>query len=116
MDQARKQKLIDGGINVDSALARMMGSEKMLEKYLGRFPEDKSYAALAVAMTADDEKAAAAAMHTLKSVCGTLGCEKLQEMVVNQEKAIRGGDWAGAKAMMPAIAAEYERICQTLQS
>lgn len=93
-----------------------MGNEKMLEKYLGRFLNEKSYAALLAAVEADDKDAAGAAIHTLKSVCGTIGCLGMQEMVVNQEKTLRGGDWAGAKAMLPQIDAEYKKICAALQA
>lgn len=116
MDAPRKEKLMAGGINVKEALDRMMGSEKILEKYLGRFPEEKSYAELKAAMENNDEKAAAAAVHTFKSVCGTLGCQKLQELVIDQEKSIRSGDWEAAQKFMPAIQAEYQRLCELLQS
>lgn len=116
METARKEKLIANGINVDSALSRMMGSEKMLEKYLGRFLEEKSYAALLDAVSANDEKAAQAAAHTLKSVCGTLGCEKMQNMVIEQEKEMRAGNWQAAVDMMPQITEEYNRICDVLKS
>lgn len=115
MDADRKAKLEAAGINVDGALERFMGKDKMLEKYLNRFLSEKSYVALLEAVAADDQADAGAAVHTLKSVCGSIGCEKMQGLVVEQEKAIRGGEWAGAKGMMPAITAEYERICAALQ-
>ena len=35
MDEKRKARLQAGGIDVDSALARMMGSEALLERFLG---------------------------------------------------------------------------------
>lgn len=115
MDAARKATLLEAGVNVDSALERFMGNEKMLEKYLGRFLEEKSYAALQSAIEADDQQAAAAAMHTLKSVCGTIGCQQMQDMVVEQEKILRAGDWPGAKAKMPEIEAVYGKICAALK-
>lgn len=115
MEANRKAKLLDAGINVDSALERFMGNEKMLEKYLGRFLSEKSYAALVAALNADDQEAAGAAVHTLKSVCGTIGCLGMQEQIVAQEKAIRGGDMAAAKALMPEIEKTYNTICAALQ-
>lgn len=115
MESDRKAKLVAAGINVDAALERFMGKDKMLEKYLGRFLSEKSYAALVAAIEADDQATAGAAVHTLKSVCGSIGCEKMQSMVVEQEKAIRGGDWQQAKQLMPAITTEYENICAALQ-
>lgn len=116
METEKKQKLLEAGVNVDNALSRFMGNEKMLNKYLGRFLSEKSYAALKAAVEADDQAAAQAAVHTLKSVCGSIGCEGMQAQVVEQEKAIRGGDWAAAKAMMPDIEKTYTTICQALQA
>lgn len=115
MEPERKQKLTGAGINVDKALERFMGNENMLNKYLGRFLEEKSYAALAAAIASGDKEQAAMAAHTLKSVCGTLGFEKMQQMVVDQEAAMRAGNWEDAVARQPAIAAEYERICEVIR-
>lgn len=116
MEATRKAKLLEAGIDVDSALERFMGNEKMLEKYLGRFLSEKSYASLVAALNADDLAAAGAAVHTLKSVCGTIGCLGMQEQVLNQEKAIRSGDLGAAKAMMPEIEKTYNTICTALQA
>lgn len=116
MDANRKANLLKAGVNVDSALERFMGNEKMLEKYLGRFLNEKSYAALKAAIAADDKEAAGAAVHTLKSVCGTIGCLEMQDLVVAQEKAIREGNWTEAKEMMGKIEEVYNIICAALQS
>lgn len=115
MDATRKEWLQAAGINVDGALDRFMGNESMLERFLGRFLEEKSYASLAAAVAADDAAGAAAAVHTLKSVCGSLGCERMQQLALAQEAKMRADDWAGAKAMMPELAEEYERICAALR-
>lgn len=116
MDAERKAKLVNAGINVDSALERFMGKDKLLEKYLDRFLTEKSYASLMEAVGADDLAAAGAAVHTLKSVCGSIGCERMQGLVVEQEKAIRGGDWERAKDLMLGVTTEYERICAALRA
>lgn len=115
MDAARRKRLEDNGINVGSALDRFMGNEKLLEKYLGRFLEEKSYAALDAAIKADDKEGAAAAVHTLKSVCGTIGCLNMQQMAIDQEKEMRAGNWPGAVAKMKELEAEYQRICEALR-
>lgn len=115
MDAVRKSRLCEAGVNVDHALERFMGNEKMLEKYLGRFLTEKSYAALVDAMAANDHDAAKAAVHTLKSVCGTIGCEGMQEQVLEQEKQMRADAWDAASAMMPQIQQTYAKICAALQ-
>lgn len=115
MDAQRKAKLLEAGIKVDNALERFMGNEKMLDKYLGRFLNEKSYAALVEAIGANDQAAAQAAAHTLKSVCGTIGCEDMQAQVVAQEKDMKDGNWDAAVAKMPEIARTYMKICEALQ-
>lgn len=115
MEATRKERLKAAGINLDGALERFMGNESMLERYLGRFLEEKSYAALCEAVAADDAQAAAAAVHTLKSVCGSIGCDRMQELALAQEEKMRAGDWQGAKAMLPALQEEYDCICAVLR-
>lgn len=114
MDAEKKERLTAAGIDLKSALDRFMGNEAMLEKYLGRFLNEKSYNELVQAVAADDSEAAGRAVHTLKSVCGSLGFGEMQTLVLEQEKAIRGGDWENAKEMMPDITASYEKICAAL--
>lgn len=116
MEAQRKARLLESGINVDNALERFMGNEKMLDKYLGRFLNEKSYAALVAAIAANDQAGARAAAHTLKSVCGTIGCEGMHAQVVEQETAMREGRWDEAVTMMPAIEKTYNVICAALQA
>ena len=72
MTQARRAALEAAGIDVASALERMMGSEALLERLLGKFPEDKNLPVLREALESGDPGRAAAAAHTLKGVCGNL--------------------------------------------
>lgn len=116
MDQDRKARLEAGGINVDNALERFMGNEPMLERYLQKFLTEKSFAALEKAMAANDREAAGIAAHTLKSVCGTIGCDAMRKLVLRQEQCIRGGKWDEAVSMMPDIAGSYAAICDVLRA
>ena len=103
MDQTRKARLEAGGIMVDEALERFMGNEAMLERYLQKFLSEKSYAMLRDSLASNDWEAAGRAAHTLKSICGTIGCEAMQELVILQERHIRAGEWKEAVGMMPEI-------------
>ncbi len=115
MDKERKTRLHGGGINVDNALERFMGNEAMLERYLKKFLDEKSYVQLVEAITADDREGAGVAVHTLKSVCGTLGCEAMHRLVVRQEQHIRAGEWDEAVRMMTNVTDAYKSICAVLQ-
>ena len=70
MDAMRKQKLMDAGIDVDSALERFMNNEGLLEKFLAKFPADPNHDALTAAIAAGDKEKALAASHTMKGMCG----------------------------------------------
>ena len=115
MDQAKKARLEAGGIRVDDALDRFMGNEAMLERYWEKFLNDKSYATLRNAIAAHDREAAAMAAHTLKSVCGTIGCVAMQELVLRQESLLRAGQWEEAVSMMPELSRAYEDACGVIR-
>lgn len=116
MDAQRKARLEQEGINIDGALERFMGNEAMLERYLQKFLSEKSYIELQATVAAGDREGAGRAAHTLKSVCGTIGCEAMAELVIRQEQEMRAGNWDAAVAMMPQIAAVYEKLCCALRA
>lgn len=116
MDDLQKENLVNAGIDLKTALERFMGNEKMLLKYLNRFLNEKSYNMLSEAVQAGNQDAAKSAAHMLKSVCGTIGCVQMQDMVIAQEKKMINHDWEGAVQMMPEIEMEYNRICEALKA
>ena len=103
MTQARRAALEAAGIDVASALERMMGSEALLERLLGKFPEDKNLPVLREALESGDPDRAAAAAHTLKGVCGNLSMTELYGLFTRQVDALRRGDLAAARALMADI-------------
>lgn len=70
MDNQLLNELKTAGANVDEALERFMGNEKLYEKFLKKFAEDPSYVSLLDAIEKEDNHAAFIAAHTLKGVCG----------------------------------------------
>lgn len=54
-----------------------LGDERMVEKFLRKFPEDPSYRNLTDARVAGDVDGAFLAAHTLKGIASTLGLAKL---------------------------------------
>ena len=104
MEAVRRQELLAGGIDVDGALERFMGSEALLERFLGKFLQDANYEALEQAVARGDWEEALRASHTLKGVCGNLSMTVLYDLFTRQVAAIRAGDMAGAAALMEEIA------------
>ena len=66
MDERRRNRLQEAGVDVDDALERMMGSEALLERLLGKFLEDENYQKLCTALDEKRQEDAVAASHTLK--------------------------------------------------
>ena len=114
MDSLRRQRLLDAGLDVDSALARFMNNEALLEKFLAKFPADPNHHRLAAAIAANDREGALTAAHTLKGVCGNLSMTALFELLTRQVAAFRADDWEGAVAMMPELDRLYDGLCTAI--
>ena len=108
MEASRKEVLAAAGINLEEVLERLMGSDTLLERLLGKFAADGTYRRLEEAMAARDLEGAIAASHTLKGMCGNLSMDRLYGLFSAQVDLIRGGSWDAAAALMPQIGAAYE--------
>lgn len=114
MDSARKQRLLDAGLDLTSALDRFMNNEALLEKFLAKFPADPNHDRLTAAIAAGDKEGAIIAAHTLKGVCGNLSMTALFELLTRQVAAFRADDWEGAVAMMPELDRMYTALCAAI--
>ena len=115
MTSARRAALEAAGIDVGEALERMMGSEALLERLLGRFLEDGSFSALDAALERGDREGAVAAAHTLKGVCGNLSMTALFGLFTSQVAALREGDLAGAGRLMEEIGPAYSAVTAAIR-
>ena len=115
MDELRKQALAAAGVDVDAALARMMGSEALLLRLLKKFLDDQNFSKLQAAVSAGDQEAALAASHTLKGVCGNLSMAALFDLLTRQVAAFRAGDWEGAVALLSEITPAYARVTSAIR-
>ena len=109
MDESKKRDLLAAGIDVDGALARLMGNETLFLRLLQKFLADKNYAKLVNALETGDAEAALAASHTLKGVCGNLSMTALFDLLT-RVAALRAGEWQEAVDMLAQIAPAYERV------
>ena len=97
MTDGTKAALTGAGIQVDEALERLMGSEALLERLLGKFLEDRNLAE-------DRREDAFRAAHTLKGVCGNLSMTRLEALVSQMVELLRGeGELAAAQALLPEV-------------
>ena len=115
MNLERRAQLEAAGVDVGQALARMMGSEALLERFLTKFLADPNYDRLCRAVADRDEAAALTAAHTLKGVCGNLSMTALFETLTAQVAEFRAGDWAAAAGRMPAITRAYGEAVRAIR-
>ncbi len=115
MDTAVKEILENGGIDVDGLLDRCMKSEALVARLLKKFLADSTYAKLTEAVANNDMNAAIEAAHTLKGVCGNLSISDLFALLDKQVSTLRGGDMAGAVAMMPDVTRNYDKAIRAIQ-
>ena len=114
MTQERRTQLEAAGIDVAEALERMMGSEALLERLLGKFLEDRNFPALREALAAGNAEGAVAAAHALKGVCGNLSMGTLFGLFTRQVELLRQGDLSGAGALMEEIGPAYEAVAAAI--
>lgn len=72
---------------------RRLANEARVERFLRKFPEDKSYLEFIQAMNEKDYSAAFRSMHTLKGICLNLSIKQLAESSSALTEALREGQW-----------------------
>ena len=107
--------LMDAGIDAESALNRMMGSEALLERLFRRFLEDGNFSALSAAIEAGDREGALTASHTLKGMCGNPSMDRLYSLFSGQVDLMRAGDWEEAVNLMPRIREAYDEAVSAVK-
>ena len=94
------------GGDYSGTLTRLM-NERLMNKFIKKFPGDGSYAMLCDAIGAGDWETAFRGAHTLKGVCANLGFTKLQTASSELTEAMRGGKPLTDFALFEAVKAEY---------
>lgn len=116
MDESRKKELVEAGVNVDAALDRFMGNEKLLTRFLLKFSQDKNYDRLVSAMEKEDYNDAFEAAHALKGLSGNLSMDDLYEASGRATECLRHEKYEEAKECMPKLKEEYERVSKVVDT
>lgn len=114
MEETRKEKLLEAGVDIDTAMERFMGREDLLVRFLKKFHEDGNYEALKTSVAEKRYEDAFKAAHALKGLCGNLSLTSLFNSVHEEVEFLRGGQHEEAEKMLPGIVAEYERVVAIL--
>ncbi len=103
------------GADYDEVIRRML-SEKLILKYIKKFPEDCHFEQLRKSIQEEDYETAYRAVHTLKGLCLSLGFESLSKPVIKLTEELRVGITENAGTHFSAIAQGYEDVIGWISS
>ncbi|MCC8024691.1 MAG: Hpt domain-containing protein [Clostridium sp.] len=101
-------------VDWEGALKRFSGNTELFERFLRRFPEDKTYEQLTQALEAGNTEDAFAAAHTLKGVTANLGIDSVLKVTAEMVELLRSKKLEEARGLSPELERRYERICGIL--
>lgn len=91
-----------------------MPSERLIQKYVLKFPADPSFESLKRAMEEKNAEEAFRAAHTIKGICANLGLSKLLASSSSLTELLRGG-WSGeAEAQFSQVEADYRQTVEAI--
>lgn len=95
------------GGDAERVLTRLP-SEAMVRRFLHKFTDDPSFAALQAALEAEELSDAFRAAHTLKGTAATLGLDTLADAASALTEALRGADALPPEELTAAVERAYE--------
>ena len=95
------------GADYEGTFSRLMG-ERLMNKYVRKFPADTSFQLLTESIAAQDWETAFRAVHTLKGVCANLGFTRLWQASSDLTEAVRGGKPLNDFNLFSIVEAEYK--------
>lgn len=102
------------GANFDTVIKRF-GNEALVQRFMFKFPTDKSYDELQEALAANDAERAFRAAHTLKGVCLNLGFENLYQVSSELTEKLRGGELDGSAPLNEKVKEQYQIVMDNLK-
>ncbi len=115
MNEQMKQELIDWGVNWSDVEARFMGNEDLVERFMLKFLNDKSFDLLTQELSNKNAEEAFKACHTLKGVMGNLSLNGFKTPVLELTEVLRAGSLDGSEELYAAIKEKYEPLIVILK-
>lgn len=103
------------GADINIVIDRFAGNEKLLERFIRKFPEDNNFEELKKAVKDDDDPLIERAAHTLKGVSANLGFSALSEKCANIVQAVRQEKRDTIPAFFEELSIEYEKIVDCIK-
>ena len=83
-------------------------SESLIERFLKKFLDDKSYQNIVTNLETDELDEAFRAAHTLKGLCQNLGLDRLYQSSRDVTEALRDGKNDVTESMLKSLQDDYE--------
>ena len=115
MNEQMKQELIEWGVNWSDVEARFMGNEDLVQRFMLKFLNDKSFETLTKELSEKNVEEAFKACHTLKGVMGNLGLNGFKTPVLELTEVLRAGSLDGSEQLYEAIKEKYEPLIAILK-
>ncbi len=91
-------------------------TEKMVQKFVLKFANDKSYDLLLSSMEEENYAEAFRAAHTIKGVCQNLDFTRLYASSHQLSEALRNGFTPEAPALAEQVAADYRQTVEAIRA
>lgn len=104
------------GGDYDEVMGRLR-SERLVQKFMLKFPGDGSYRLLCDSLAAGDRKEAFRAAHTIKGVCANLAFNDLLASSEALTEALRDGrpPQPGEETLIQRVREDYERVIEAVR-
>lgn len=102
------------GGNYDDVVGRLR-SERLVQKFVLKFPSDGSYALLVDSLVAGNMEEAFRAAHTIKGMCGNISFDALLDSSSKLTEVLRAGDLEGGRQMLAAVTEDYRRTLDAIR-
>ncbi|MCI8659109.1 MAG: Hpt domain-containing protein [Lachnospiraceae bacterium] len=99
----------------EGVLARLR-SERMVQKFVLKFLNDKSYELLVTSLETGNNDEAFRAAHTIKGVCQNLSFTKLYESSSQLTECLRSGTGPEADALVRQVEEDYKKTVAAIQA
>lgn len=103
------------GADYSATLMRMGNSERILEKFVRKFPNDKTTEQLVEAFESKDFETAFRMAHTLKGLCSNLGLGNLEKSASALTEALRNQVADNAPQLLEQVRADHAKVISALE-
>ena len=102
------------GGSYEDALSRLM-SDSLIDRFIRKYPQDKSYTQLIEAAAENDKELAFRAAHTLKGVAGNLGFSELAAAASELTEQLRPQTEGPDTELVTRITETHNRVIKGLE-